>query len=78
MVGCWFILHIVKSSDHTTSVWLAQLVESLAAPMHVQCSPVHSGGPGSILRTDNLDSEFHPFGVGEISSSWLGDRYSKL
>ena len=45
------------------SVWLAQLVESLAAPTHY-----------------NLDSGFHPSGVGKISSSQyvVGDRFRRL
>jgi len=50
------------------SVWLAQLVKALAAPT-VTCSLMCAGGPGSIPGADKLDSGFHPFGVGEMSSS---------
>ena len=46
------------------SVWLAQLLKSLAAPKHV-----HLGGPGSIPGADNLDLGFHLFWVGKMSSS---------
>ena len=46
------------------SVWLAQLVKSLAV-----CSLMCVGGPGSIPRADNLDSGFHPFGVGKMRSN---------
>ena len=35
-----------------------------------------AGGPGSIPGTDNLDSGFHPFVVGKMTSSQhvVGDR----
>ena len=46
-------------------VWLAQLVKSLAASA---CSLTRQV-TGSIPGADNLDSGFHPFGVGKMSSS---------
>ena len=38
------------------------------------------GDPGSIPGADNLDSWFHPFGVGKMSSSQyvVGSRYRRL
>ena len=50
------------------SVWLAQLVKSLAASWaHIRAC---AGGPGFKPNwTDKLDSVYHHFGVGEMSSN---------
>jgi hypothetical protein len=53
----------------TLYVWLAQLVTSLAAPTNVVHSCVHEV-TGSIPGADNLDSGFHPSGVGEMSTNF--------
>ena len=64
-------LHSLLSYD---PVWLVQLVKSFAAPIDA-CSLMCAEGPGSISAADNLDSGFHPSGVGKINRSQCVDGW---
>jgi hypothetical protein len=70
--GSIYLLEATILNMGNWSVWLAQMVKSLAAPMHgLLCA----GGPGLITGADDLDSGFHPSGVGKMSSSQYVDGW---
>jgi hypothetical protein len=51
--------------------YLAQFVKPLATPSlrRMFTRAFRTGGPGSIPGAVNLESGFHPFGVGKMSNS---------
>ena len=73
---------IAMSCIHTLlSIWLAQLeVVSRSDACSLMCAV---GPPGSVPGADNLDSVFHSYGVGKMSSrqyvdEWLLQKTAKL